>query len=309
MTRIKKKINQLALKYNAKKFYDLNSALTFEPNFSFICTYPKSHLKIANACIDANVHLFIEKPISSDLNGVENMLKKAHSKKLQVAMGYNMRFDWGLRFLKEKLKSKISNPLLISSEWGLNIKRWKPGSDYTNHYILKKGGGIILDDSHEYDYVRWLLDDDVKSVYCQTRKTTTIKTQTESIAAIILKFRKGTVASLVIDYVRPEYERKCHILGENVDLKWEYVTGGSTWKKNGQKVHSKVTTNFRGNKSPKLTDFVAKPNQMYVDEIQNFIWSIRKNKKPHVDGGEGLKTLRIGIAALQSAKRNKIIKL
>ena len=306
----KKKVNELARKYKTQKFFDLDSALSFEPNFSFICTYPNSHLKLANTCIDINSHLFIEKPISSGLDGVEKMLKRANSKKLQVAVGYNMRFDRGLCFLKKKLlKSEISVPLYISSEWGHNIKLWRPGTNYKNHYVLKKGSGIILDDSHEYDYIRWLLDDNVKSVYCQNRKISSIKTQTESAAAIILKFKQGTIVSLAIDYVRPNYERKCHIIGEKGDLKWEYIPKGKGWKNYGLQANSSVTTSFVDNKSAIRNNFVVKLNDMYVYEIQNFLQSITQNKKPLVDGWEGLKTLRIGMAALESGKKDKVIKL
>src|SRR2546428_1777071 len=304
----KKRANQIARRYTVKKFYDLHSALSFEPEFSFICTHPTSHLEIANICVNANIHIFIEKPLSTNLKGVEQMLKKAQSKRLQIAVGYNMRYDHGLRFLKERLQSVMPNPLFISSEWGFDIKKWKPGSDYRKHYVLKKGGGIILDDSYEYDYIHLLLDDCVESVYCQTRKVSKIKTQTESIAAIVLKFRKGTIANLVIDYVRPQYERRCHIVDENGDLKWEYITGGSTWKPNGGKVKSIVMTNISGDKRAKRS-FRVRPNQMYEDEIKNFIRSITKNERPVVDGWEGLKTLRIGIAALQSAEKDKIISL
>jgi len=305
----KKKVDDLAKKYNTKKFYDLNSALTFEPNFSIVSTYPSSHTKLASHCIAANSHVFIEKPISSDLIGVKDMLKKADTKKLKVAVGYNLRYDPGLKFVKTKLKNlEISSPLSILSEWGHNIALWKPGTNFKNHYILKKGSGIILDDSHEYDYVRWLLDDDVKSVYCQTRQMRSIKTQTESLAIMTLKFKKGVIANFVMDYIRPNYERRCHIIGEKGDMKWEYVPQYGSWKDYSAKASSTVTTSLLDNKGTRRNNFVVKSNNMYLNEIQDFIHSIIQDKKPHVDGWEGLKTLKIGVTALLSAKTNKIIK-
>jgi len=48
---------------------------------------------------------------------------------------------------------------------------------------------------------------------------------------------------------------------------------------------------------------------MYLNELKDFIFSVKHNKKPKVDGWEGLKTLQIGLAALQSARKNTIIKL
>ena len=307
----KQRTNELSKKYGVTKFDSLDSALNvFKPCFSIICTYPSSHVKIASSCIDYNSHIFIEKPLSTNLNGVETMLKKADKKKLKVAVGYNLRFDSGLNLLKKNLKnSSNSVPLSILSQWGHNIKLWKPGTNFKNHYILQKGNGIILDDSHEYDYVRWLLDDEVESVYCQTRKSKIIKTQTESIASIILKFKKGTIATFVIDYMRPCYERKCHIIGENGDLKWEYVPKNGIKKQYGIKANSSVITRFSNHKKSITKKFDLELNNMYVLEMKNFVNSIINNKKPLVDGWEGVKTLKIGLAALSSSKTGKVVKI
>jgi len=307
----KQKLNDLSKKYDVTKFSSLDSALSiFKPDFSIVCTYPSTHIKLASICINFNSHVFIEKPLSSSLNGIESMLKKADRKNLKVAVGYNLRFDAGLNLLKKNIKKYTNHtPLSILSEWGHNIKWWKPGNNFKNHYILQKRNGIILDDSHEYDYVRWLLDDVVVSVYCQTRKSKTIKTQTESIASIILKFKKGTIATFVIDYMRPYYERKCHVICETGDFKWEFVPKNDNWKQYETKANSLVSSRFVNHRKIKTEKFDVKLNDMYVNEIKDFINSIIMNKKPLVNGWDGLKTLKIGLAALSSSKTGKVIKL
>lgn len=298
----KTKANHLAQKYKVRKFYELDSALLTDSDFTFICTDPKSHLEIANKCLDANLHLFIEKPLASEPNGVKRMLKRADSRKLHVAVGYNWRLNHSLRILKKLIPS--IKPKLISAVWGSNIQNWRPGTDWKNHYVLKKGGGIILDASHEYDYVRWLLDDEVKSVYCKTQKITNIKTETEGIATITMTFKKGTIANFILDYVRPEYTRTCHIIGENGDLRWKYAPKKASWKKYDSKANSTVTLNLLNGK--KLTkNLVLKTNEMYVDEAELFLDCIIHNRKPAVDGWDGLKTLKIGHAILNSAKTDK----
>ena len=306
----KTRVNSLSKKYSVKKFYDLDSALSFKPDFSVICTLPESHIPIANSCINSGSHVFVEKPLSSNLKNVITMLKKAKTKKLKVAVGYNLRFDKGINLLKHKLQQKeIGKPLSILITFGHNIKFWRPGTNYKNHYILKKGGGIILDGSHEYDYLRWLFEDEIKSVYCQTRSTDSIKTETESFASIILKTKKGLIANLNIDYLRPFYERSCHIIGEKGSLRWEYNLTKSAWSTYTQKVNSKVTLQLLSKSSSQVFNNIIKVNDMYINEIRNFVESITLNKKPLVDGFDGLNTLRLGVAALESAKKKKIISL
>ena len=306
----KTRVNSLSKKYSVKKFYDLDSALSFKPDFSIICTLPESHIPIANSCINSGSHVFVEKPLSSNLKNVITMLKKAKTKKLKVAVGYNLRFDKGINLLKHKLQQKeIGKPLSILITFGHNIKFWRPGTNYKNHYILKKGGGIILDGSHEYDYLRWLFEDEIKSVYCQTRSTDSIKTETESFASIMLKTKKGLIANLNIDYLRPFYERSCYIIGEKGSLRWEYNLTKSAWSTYTQKVNSKVTLQLLSKSSSAVFNNIIRVNDMYINEIRNFVESITLNKKPLVDGFDGLNTLRLGVAALESAKKKKIISL
>lgn len=304
----KNRLKHVADKYNTTKIFDLNSAFEFKPNFSLVCTYPSSHINFANLCLQMNSHVFIEKPISSDITGVSRMLEYAKSKKLFVGVGYNMRFDKGLNILKNKLQNSKLKPLCIFGQWGHNIRFWHPGKDYRKHYVLKRGNGIILDDSHEYDYLRWLLNDEVVSVYCQTKKITSVRTETESIATMNLKFKTGIIASLLIDYVRPVYERNCHIIGENGDIRWSYEIISSK-SKFSKKANSRLIYRKLSKIPPIVTNNLVSINDMYVREMKNFLESIMKSKEPEVNGFDALKTLKIGLAAIRSASSDKVIKI
>lgn len=305
----KKKVNYLSNKYKTKKFYQLESTESFKPNFSIICTYPSSHIDLTNFCLDLNSHVFVEKPLSSNLRNVRKTLLKAKKRKLKISVGYNLRFDKGINVLKNNIeKQKIGKPLSIFCQYGQHIKYWHPGTDYTQHYILKKGGGIILDDSHEYDYLRWILNDEPTHVYCQTKRTSNFRTQTESTALINLKFRKGTIVTIMMDYLRPSYLRNCYILGENGDITWTFTPNFSSSKLYYSKAISKVIINNNARKT-KIETFSITANSTYIDEMKNFLQSILQNKKPTSDGFDAILTLKIGLAALRSAKLNKVIRI
>lgn len=306
----KKILDKLSKKYNVTPFKNFYSALLQNPTFTIISTYPSTHIELATDCIKANSHVFIEKPLSISINGIEKMLKMANAKKLQVAVGYNLRFDKSLNLLKTILqKNKIGSPLSISSKWGYHIRFWHPGKSFQNHYVLKSGGGIILDDSHEYDYLRWILQDEPVSVYCQTKKSSSIKTQTESIATLLIKFKKGTMANLQLDYIRPTYQRECEIIGEKGSLTWNF----SPQKNHGTQYKNYATTKITLSSLTKINNSIINNriliNEMYINEMKNFIDSIMYGKKLIVDGHEGLKTLKIGLAAKTSALKNRVINL
>jgi predicted dehydrogenase len=306
----KKKAKEISEKYNVKNITNINSIFDFKPTFTVICTFPWTHQKFMEKSIDANCHIFVEKPLSSNLEGIEKILKSAKAKKLNIAVGHNLRFEKGLKKIQEKInKNEIGKPLNILSQCGQHIKLWRPHLNYKDHYILKKGGGIILDDSHEYDYIRWILNDKVESVVCFTKKSKSIKTNTESLASIMLKFKKGSTATLVIDYLRPKYERNCQIIGENGSIKWNLEVEKGASKNYSAKIKSKIETHVLKTNQVSKETIVNKQNSMYVEEMKDFVDSIRYNKKPYVDGWDSLETLKIGMAALKSAKENKVIRI
>ena len=306
----KKRLQLIAKKYKIKSFSNINSALSYEPNFSIISTFPQSHILFAIKCIENKSHVFIEKPISSSIFSVQKMLNLAKKKRVNVSVGYNLRFEKGLGQMKKFLKTnKIGSPLSIHAEWGQNIRHWKPGTDYKKHYVLKKDGGIILDDSHEYDYLRWLLDDEPYSIYCQTRKASSFKTESESLATLSIKFRKGALATLIIDYVRPFYKRQCNIVGEQGSLTWDFIPQKNIWKNYTTTAKSNISFALIGQKNIKKITNVITVNDMYLKEMKNFLNSIIHKEKLRVDGVDGLKTLKIGLAAKESAIKNKVIKI
>jgi predicted dehydrogenase len=305
-----KRIELLEKKYSVTSFSKIESALDYNPNFSIICTYPQSHYELTKKCINIRSHVFIEKPISTKLKDMKNLLENAEIKKLKIAVGYNLRFDSGLRLLKKKIQNnEIGKILFISAYFGHHIKYWGNKDKTNEHYILQKGNGIILDDSHEYDYIKWLINEKVTSIFCQTKKLENIKTETESLASIFLKFKNEIIANVNIDYVRPNYERGCQIIGEKGKLEWRFEMQKPTNKKYARKAKTIVKKELINNQTHKIFNKKIQVNNMYIEEMENFLHAIQNGCQPEVNGIDGLETLKIGISALKSAKNGKIIKI
>lgn len=74
----------------------------------------------------------------------------------QVFVGYNLRFHP----LLIKLKNELSDQKVFSVNiiCGSYLPDWRKGIDYRECYSAKKelGGGVLLDLSHEIDYMQWL---------------------------------------------------------------------------------------------------------------------------------------------------------
>lgn len=285
-------------KYDIQAYTDLQHAMTQKIDAALVCTPPSTHIPIALKTIDYKAHVFIEKPMSNSLDGVDELIRSASKKGVIICVGYNFRFHQGLKLVKEIVdKGEIGKIQSSRAEFGQYLPDWRPWQDYRQSYTAKKdlGGGIILDGSHEIDYMRWFLGD-IEQIFCFAGKISNLEVETEDIAEILIKFKRGAIGEIHLDFVRPDYSRTCEIIGEKGTIKWSY-------QDRFVKVYSMDAKRW------KTFNIKADPNDMYVQEMQHFVNCIKTGENPLVDGEEGKKTLEIALLAKKSAETKEVIEV
>jgi predicted dehydrogenase len=156
------------------------------------------------------------------------------------------------------------------------------------------GGGIILDASHEIDYVRWLLGE-VKSVYCAADHLSSLEVDVEDTASLILRLRDGAIAEVHLDCVQRGYARSCKVIGDAGTVVWDYGIGLS----------------LLAGSNPEWQAFpvTTEPNQMYLDEMRHFLECVRGEAEPLVDGATGRRVLEIALAAKRSVQEGRSVRV
>ena len=260
-------------------------------NSFVICTPPDSHIKYIKKAIANNAHIFVEKPFSNTLDGVDEVITGAKKKNLILQVGYQFRFHPGLRLTKQLLdEGRIGKLLSIRAEFGYYLPYWHRQEDYRNLYVghSKEGGGILLDASHEVQYICWLANSYPVSIFCQYSKISNLDIDTEDNADIILKFPNNITANIHLDMINRTYTRYCELVGEKGTLKWNF-------KKDFIELNTE-----------KISFTTTDP---YLEEIRDFIDCCLNKKEPSIDGQEGVKILRIILSAKQSGLKNTVIKV
>lgn len=285
-------------KYDVPAYANLERVLSLGVDAVLVCTPPITHVSIALKAIDRGAHVFIEKPISHTLERVDELIRKARGKKRVLLVGYNFRFHPGLRLMKKLLdEGEIGRVLSARAEVGQYLPDWRPLQDYRKSYTARRklGGGIILDGSHELDYMRWLLGE-VREVSCFANKLSDLEVDTEDTAEVLLKFKSGAIANVHLDFVRRDYSRNCELIGEEGSIVWSYS-------------EALVKVYSARNKKWRVIKAGSDPNEMYVREIRHFIRCAQEKERPLTDGKEGKKTLEIALAAKKSAETGKIVRV
>ncbi|MCD4756730.1 MAG: Gfo/Idh/MocA family oxidoreductase [Arcobacteraceae bacterium] len=136
--------------------------------------------------------IFCEKPLFET--------QKNLTVKNSVFVGYVLRFHPLLQKLKQKVeKEKI---ISINVNCGQYLPSWRPNSCYQNSYSAKKeeGGGVLLDLSHEIDYVQWLCGElsEIKSFQV---KVSDLEIDSDDLVTFIARAKNGAMINISIDYI------------------------------------------------------------------------------------------------------------
>ena len=126
----------------------------------------------------------IEKPIL-------NKFRKINLKKNKYIVGYNMRFHPVIQYLKKEIGKRKIN--FISINLSSYLPNWRKNIDYKKSNSAKKifGGGLLLELSHELDYIRWIFGN-IKLIFSFNKHISNLKINTDDILILFGNIRKKT---------------------------------------------------------------------------------------------------------------------
>jgi len=286
----------LAREQGATACPTLEAGLDATPAGVIVCAPPDQHLAVAEQAVARGIDVFVEKPIAPAANGVAELLDEAARRGRTVSVGYNLRFHPGLRVLRSLLEhGSIGRLLLLRAEFGQYLPDWRPGHDYRRGYIAQReGGGIILDGSHELDYVRWLAGE-VAAVAAVAGRLSDLEMAAEDSALILLRLRSGAIAHVHLDCVQRGYSRACKLIGTEGTLAWDFEAG----------VRLFTAERAKWEEHPVAADV----NDMYVDEMRHWLACLRGEAAPVSTGADALETLRVALAVRMAAATGREVSL
>jgi predicted dehydrogenase len=289
----KRKNDDFLKKYNCKIFPTIQNAINEKPTFAIICTETNTHVKYATILAKYGIHLFIEKPLSNSIFGVNSLLRISKNKNLITLVGCNFRFHPCIKKIKNVLSTKKLGKILnIQIENGSYLPDWHPNENYTKSYAAQEnlGGGVVLTCIHEIDYLYWFFGK-ISEVFAITGKFSDLKINAEDLSTILMKVGNNSIAELHLDYFQQPSQRSCKIIGTKGTLVWNFKFNSVNFYNNKSKKWSYLL---------KLTKY--NHNHMYIDELTHFINCIKMKKTTINSISEGVKTLKIALAIKKASK-------
>lgn len=278
-------------------YASIEEALSAEPMLAIIASPAPLHVDQAATFLRTGIPVLIEKPLSDSLESFARAgeVLLANSTKIEVA--YNLRFMPSAIRLKALLDEQILGRIhSVSIEVGQYLPDWRPATDYRENVSARKalGGGVLLELSHELDYLTWLFGT-FNSIYCVASNSGTLDVDVEDSAHAILSREDGLVASVHLDFLQRVPTRICKIIGESGTLVWNLLQ------------NSILLGTANNSEDIIFSDPNYNRNDMYLEEISHFVKVAVGERMPQVSIYQALDTLRLIEALRHSSVTRKVV--
>ena len=261
-----------------------------------IATTTSTHAEIIKDCANAGKHIFCEKPIALDLAKIDEALEAVDRAGIKLQVGFNRRFDKSFQKVREIVKSgELGRPCM------LKITNRDP--ELPSKEFLRVSGGLFLDMTiHDFDMAQFQIGE-VTEVYATG--SVLIDSELEEFgdldtALLTLKFKDGTIGS--IDNSRQSvygYDQRLEV----------FCLEGTAMAEN-EKENMVLKGNREGFQSSRVPNFfIQRYAPCYVDEVRQFLVSVRDDLPTVVTGEDGRKAVVIGYAAWKSFHENRPVKI
>lgn len=288
--------------YQVRAVPSLEDGLSVNPDAVLICNPSSLHLRVAQAAADAGCHLFIEKPLATSLDGVDRLIDTVRERDLTTLLGYQLRFHPLVQKLHALLEARALGPILAARmEVGEYLPAWHPYEDYRRMYASRHdlGGGVILSQIHELDLACWFFGPP-RCVFAIAGHWTSLEVDVEDVASLLMECRadgRPLPVHVQQDYIQRPPARTIDIVGE---------CGRATLDFH----RLRLTVVGPDRAEPDITELVDfQRNTMFLEEMRHFLACIEGRETPLVPVDVGAASLRVALAARESARSGAVVEM
>ena len=270
-----------------------------------VATESGYHAQIALDCIRRGKHVLVEKPMALSTADAERMIREAKAQGVRLGVCHQNRFNAPIRELRRALDGGRFGALVNGTARVL----WNRGMPYYEQAPWRgtwaQDGGTLMNQCiHNIDLLQWSLGGEPETVMAMTGNYLR-DIQAEDFGAVLIRFKNGAVGIV---------EGTACVYPKNLEETLSVFGSTGTAVIGGLAVNRVQTWNFA---EPAAQDeAVAKlagtdPKDVYGsghnDLYANYIHAVNSGEDPLVSGEEGIKAMKIILAAYKSQKTKQTV--
>lgn len=283
---------RMAGQYGISRVYpDLEAALAEAHDAAVIATPADLHIPMALQLAEAGMHLLIEKPLSTGLDGIDQLQGRLRRQGLVAMVAYVLRGHPALRAMKRQIDSgRFGRPVQLVAAAGQHFPTYRPA--YREIYYVDRatGGGAIQDAlTHLVNAGEWLVGP-VDSLVVDAAHQVLQGVEVEDTVGVLA--RHGNVpASYSLNQHQAPYEWTITVVCERGTARFELHRHRWRW----MTVPDEPWHDEAFGSIERDSLFIAQANA-FLNAIEGF-------DLPVCTLEEGIQTLRANLAALASMEK------
>lgn len=251
-------------------------------------------------------HILVEKPITISVKAAENMIKETKKAKVLLMVEQTQRFDPVHQAAKKVLDSGILGKIHnIRGRIGhAGPEYWSEGKGHWFYDKKKSGGGCMVDIGvHIADLLLWFKDKRVVELFACIQSLEK-KLPVEDNATVFLKFADGAKGEFECSWTTRPYEVLTYVYAEKgkmttaIDTKQPVIVTLAKIGK-GQDPNHPLKEEY-----PEIG-----AGGGWENAVHYFIDCVIKGERPFVSGEEGRETIKVILAAYESHKKGRWVKI
>lgn len=260
-----------------------------------ICSYDDAHVEQAVACFEAGKHVFCEKPVALDRDGLARVTAAWRASGKRLSSNLILRQSPRFRAVRDMVRAgEFGDLFYMEGDYIHQILRkitegWRGKMDF---YCVAYGGGI-----HLIDLMRWIAGEEVVEVTAMATKKLTRSSAFKypDTMTVLMRFESDLLAKSTTLF-GPQ-RRKFHNLAlYGTKLSFENADGPARL--------------FRGDAPEDESPFdVPYPGIEKGDLLPDFIAAIRGDRDPLVSGEDVVRVMDICLAAWDSAESGRAVRV
>lgn len=204
-------------KHNVDSMSNLSAGLEWNPDAVVISVPGAAHMEVALAATRRKKHVFCEVPLSTSLEGADELTKLVEQHKLTFAPGCQPPMHPLFKQVKQWVQEpSFGKMLCMLAEFGQYLPDWHPYEDYRKFYAAdqKMGGGNLDVIAQELAMFYWLLDDRATELFASGHKVSNLEINANDVWDISAGLRKGGRLQMHCDLLQRAGRNVLRFVGE-----------------------------------------------------------------------------------------------
>lgn len=289
---------KIAREYSVPVFAGMNEALA-SGHFdgAIICTPANTHVSIALTLLHRNIALLIEKPLSTSLAQLDELKAEMVRTGRFVGVAYVYHFVPVVQAAREFLRAgSYGKPLHVSVVSGQNFPTFRPAYRDIYYNQHDTGGGAIQDAlTHLANTVEWLIGP-TDRLFCEAAHQALEGVNVEDTVSVTAKNGRTLVSYSLNQFQSPNettIQMHCErgsVRIEPHEQRWAFFPFGA------EKWDDRILP-------------VAQRDDLFAAQATAFLAGLEGKPNPICTLDEAIQTLRFNLAALQSARTGRAVRL